>query len=114
MPPGGPYERARDGGRPGGAAPDERGKAPAKAPAAAGKGRARFASGGLLDLVGRNVALFIFLALVILASLFVENFAALDNAEVILKQSAIPAIAVIGMSERVVRRHSELATRGTL
>jgi ribose/xylose/arabinose/galactoside ABC-type transport system permease subunit len=76
-----------------GAAPGEGGEPPTRAPAA-GKGRVWIAAGGLLKLVGRNVALFIFLTLVILASLFVENFAALDNAEVILKQSAIPAIGM--------------------
>ena len=76
-----------------------RAEPPAEPPAAAaGKRRAQVAFGGLLSLVGRNVALFIFLALVILATLFVKNFADLDNAVVILKQSAIPAIAVIGMT----------------
>jgi ribose/xylose/arabinose/galactoside ABC-type transport system permease subunit len=59
---------------------------------------ARITYGGVLDLLGRNVAPTIFLALVILASLFVKNFAEVDNAAVILKQSAIPAIAVIGMT----------------
>ena len=41
---------------------------------------ARIAYGGFLDLIGRNVAPAIFLALVILASLFVKNFADMDNA----------------------------------
>ncbi len=80
-----------------GPAPNKRGEPAAQASAVAGKGWARFAS-GLLNLVGRNVALSIFLALVILASLFVKNFADPDNAVVILRQSAIPAIAVIGMT----------------
>jgi len=70
----------------------------AQAPAAGGERRRRAVPDRLLDLVGRNVALSIFLALVILASLFVPNFADPDNAVVILKQSAIPAIAVIGMT----------------
>ena len=81
-----------------GSAPGERGNSPAGPPAASGKRRSRVDFGGLLNLVGRNVALFIFLALVILACLFVKNFADPDNAVVILKQSAIPAIAVIGMT----------------
>jgi ribose/xylose/arabinose/galactoside ABC-type transport system permease subunit len=80
-----------------GRAPGDRGEPQVQAPAAAETRRARIAS-GLLNLAGRNVALSIFLALVIVASLFVKNFTDLDNAEVILKQSAIPAIAVIGMT----------------
>ena len=52
----------------------------------------------LLTAAGRNVALSIFLGLVVLASLFVNNFFDLDNAALILKQSAIPAVAVIGMT----------------
>lgn len=71
---------------------------PESARTATAKERARSAVDGLLVLLGRNVALTIFLALVILASLFVDNFAAADNAVVILKQSAIPAVAVIGMT----------------
>ena len=59
--------------------------------------RPRIAS-GLLTAVGGNVAMSIFLGLVILASLFVNNFFDLDNAALILKQSAIPAVAVIGMT----------------
>ena len=74
------------------------GETPAQAPAPVGKGLARSAANGLVGLLGRNVALTIFLTLVILASLFVNNFAAPDNAAVILKQSAIPAVAVIGMT----------------
>jgi ribose transport system permease protein len=74
------------------------GETPAQTPAATAKGQARSALHALLNLLGRNVALTIFLALVILASLFVNNFAAADNAVVILKQSAIPAVAVIGMT----------------
>ena len=80
------------------AAPDEPRLTATRPAAGIAKGWIWLAPGALLNLVGRNVALFIFLALVILASLFVENFAALDNAQVILKQSAIPAIAVIGMT----------------
>ena len=78
--------------------PGEREEPPAGASTATGKRPPRIAYGGFLDLVGRNVAPTIFLALVILASLFVKNFADIDNASVILKQSAIPAIAVIGMT----------------
>jgi ribose/xylose/arabinose/galactoside ABC-type transport system permease subunit len=76
----------------------EREEPPAEASTAALKGPARITYGGFLDLMGRNVAPTIFLALVVLASLFVKNFADVDNAAVILKQSAIPAIAVIGMT----------------
>jgi ribose/xylose/arabinose/galactoside ABC-type transport system permease subunit len=76
----------------------EREEPPAEASTAALKRPARITYGGFLDLVGRNVAPTIFLALVVLASLFVKNFADADNAAVILKQSAIPAIAVIGMT----------------
>jgi ribose transport system permease protein len=78
--------------------PGEREEPPAEASTAALKRLARITYGGFLDLVGRNVAPTIFLALVVLASLFVNNFADVDNAAVILKQSAIPAIAVIGMT----------------
>jgi ribose transport system permease protein len=78
--------------------PGEREEPPAEASTAALKRLARITYGGFLDLVGRNVAPTIFLALVVLASLFVKNFADVDNAAVILKQSAIPAIAVIGMT----------------
>jgi ribose/xylose/arabinose/galactoside ABC-type transport system permease subunit len=78
--------------------PGEREEPPAEASTAAQKRPAQIAYGGFLDLVGRNVAPTIFLALVVLASLFVKNFADVDNAAVILKQSAIPAIAVIGMT----------------
>jgi ribose/xylose/arabinose/galactoside ABC-type transport system permease subunit len=78
--------------------PGEREEPPAEASTASLKRPARITYGGFLDLVGRNVAPSIFLALVILASLFVKNFADVDNAAVILKQSAIPAIAVIGMT----------------
>ena len=78
--------------------PREREELPTEGSAATKRKPARIAYGGFLDLVGRNVAPAIFLALVILASLFVRNFADIDNAAVILKQSAIPAIAVIGMT----------------
>jgi ribose/xylose/arabinose/galactoside ABC-type transport system permease subunit len=78
--------------------PGESEEPPAEASAAALKRPAQMTYGGFLDLIGRNVAPTIFLALVILASLFVKNFADVDNAAVILKQSAIPAIAVIGMT----------------
>jgi ribose transport system permease protein len=78
--------------------PGEREEPSAEASIATGKGSARITYSGFLDLIGRNVAPAIFLALVILASLFVKNFADVDNAAVILKQSAIPAIAVIGMT----------------
>jgi ribose/xylose/arabinose/galactoside ABC-type transport system permease subunit len=78
--------------------PGEREEPPAEASTAALKRPARITYGGFLDLVGRNVAPTIFLVLVVLASLFVKNFAEVDNAAVILKQSAIPAIAVIGMT----------------
>jgi hypothetical protein len=78
--------------------PGEREQPPAEASTASPKRPARITFGGFLDLVGRNVAPTIFLALVVLASLFVKNFADVDNAAVILKQSAIPAIAVIGMT----------------
>jgi ribose/xylose/arabinose/galactoside ABC-type transport system permease subunit len=78
--------------------PGEREEPPAEASTAALKRPARITYGGFLDLVGRNVAPTIFLALVVLASLFVKNFPDVDNAAVILKQSAIPAIAVIGMT----------------
>ena len=78
--------------------PGEREQPPAEASTASPKRPAQIAYGGFLDLVGRNVAPTIFLALVVLASLFVKNFADVDNAAVILKQSAIPAIAVIGMT----------------
>jgi predicted ABC-type sugar transport system permease subunit len=78
--------------------PGEREEPPVDASTAALKKPARITYGGFLDLVGRNVAPTIFLALVVLASLFVKNFADVDNAAVILKQSAIPAIAVIGMT----------------
>jgi len=78
--------------------PGEREQPPAEASTASLKRPARITYGGFLDLVGRNVAPTIFLALVVLASLFVKNFADVDNAAVILKQSAIPAIAVIGMT----------------
>ena len=98
MPPGGPYERSRHRGRPGRPGARRARESPSRSSGGGGEEAARIASGGLLNLVGRNVALSIFLALVILASLFVKNFAALDNAAVILKQSAIPAIAVIGMT----------------
>ena len=76
--------------------PGEREEPPAEASTASLKSAARITYGGFLDLVGRNVAPTIFLALAVLASLFVKNFADVDNAAVILKQSAIPAIAVIG------------------
>jgi ribose/xylose/arabinose/galactoside ABC-type transport system permease subunit len=78
--------------------PGEREEPSAEASIATGKGSARITYSGFLDLIGRNVAPAIFLALLILASLFVKNFADVDNAAVILKQSAIPAIAVIGMT----------------
>jgi ribose/xylose/arabinose/galactoside ABC-type transport system permease subunit len=78
--------------------PSERKEPPVEASATARKRPARITHGGFLDLVGRNVAPTIFLAVVVLASLFVKNFADVDNAAVILKQSAIPAIAVIGMT----------------
>ena len=78
--------------------PGESEEPPAEASTAALKRPARITYGGFLDLVGRNVAPTIFLVLVALASLFVKNFADVDNAAVILKQSAIPAIAVIGMT----------------
>jgi ribose/xylose/arabinose/galactoside ABC-type transport system permease subunit len=78
--------------------PGEREESPTEAATAALKRPTRITYGGFLDLVGRNVAPTIFLALVIIASLFVKNFADVDNAAVILKQSAIPAIAVIGMT----------------
>ena len=78
--------------------PGEREETPAEASTASLKRPARITYVGFLDLVGRNVAPTIFLALVVLASLFVKNFAHVDNAAVILKQSAIPAIAVIGMT----------------
>lgn len=73
-------------------------KAPARSPGASSERTRDVSFGGLLDLIGRNVALSIFLALIILASLFVPNFADADNWAVILKQSAIPGIAVIGMT----------------
>jgi ribose transport system permease protein len=73
-------------------------KSPVPAPAAIRERTRGVAYGGLLDLIGRNVALSIFLALIILAGLFVPNFADADNWAVILKQSAIPGIAVIGMT----------------
>jgi ribose/xylose/arabinose/galactoside ABC-type transport system permease subunit len=78
--------------------PGERGEPSAETSIASLKRPGRITYGGFLDLVGRNVAPTIFLALVVLASLFVKNFADVDNAAVILKQSAIPAIAVIGMT----------------
>ena len=78
--------------------PGEREEPPAEASTASLKSAARITYGGFLDLVGRNVAPTIFLALAVLASLFVKNFADVDNVAVILKQSAIPAIAVIGMT----------------
>jgi ribose/xylose/arabinose/galactoside ABC-type transport system permease subunit len=78
--------------------PGERDEPPAETSTSALERPARITYGGFLDLVGRNVAPTIFLALVLLASLFVKNFADVDNAAVILKQSAIPAIAVIGMT----------------
>lgn len=78
--------------------PGEREELQTDAATAALKRPTRITYGGFLDLVGRNVAPTIFLALVIIASLFVKNFADVDNAAVILKQSAIPAIAVIGMT----------------
>ena len=88
---------ARDDIRPSNG-PGKRDEPPVEASGAVLKRPARITYGGFLDLVGRNVALTIFVALVILASLFVKNFADVDNAAVILKQSAIPAIAVIGMT----------------
>jgi ribose/xylose/arabinose/galactoside ABC-type transport system permease subunit len=78
--------------------PGEREESPTEAATAALKRPTRITYGSFLDLIGRNVAPTIFLALVIIASLFVKNFADVDNAAVILKQSAIPAIAVIGMT----------------
>ena len=78
--------------------PGEREEPPAEASTASLKSAARITYGGFLDLVGRNVAPTIFLALAVLASLFVKNFADVDNVAVILKQSAIPAIAAIGMT----------------
>jgi ribose/xylose/arabinose/galactoside ABC-type transport system permease subunit len=78
--------------------PGEREEPPAEAATASRKRPTRITYGSFLDLIGRNVAPTIFLALVVLASLFVKNFADVDNAAVILKQSAIPAIAVIGMT----------------
>ena len=78
--------------------PGERDEPPAEASTPSLKRPARIRYGGFLDLVGRNVAPTIFLALAVLASLFVKNFADVDNVAVILKQSAIPAIAVIGMT----------------
>ena len=58
--------------------PGEREEPPAEASTAALKRLARITYGGFLDLVGRNVAPTIFLALVVLASLFVKNFADMD------------------------------------
>jgi ribose/xylose/arabinose/galactoside ABC-type transport system permease subunit len=78
--------------------PGESEEPPAEASTASLNRPSRITYGGFLDLVGRNVAPTIFLSLVVLASLFVKNFADVDNAAVILKQSAIPAIAVIGMT----------------
>ena len=66
-------------------------------PSTAARAWPRIAS-HLLAAVGRNVALSIFVGLVVLASLLVKNFFDLDNAALILKQSAIPAVAVIGMT----------------
>jgi ribose/xylose/arabinose/galactoside ABC-type transport system permease subunit len=86
------------GGLQAGPAPVDPLKSSARAPAAIPERSWGVSFGGLLDLIGRNVALSIFLALIILASLFVPNFADADNWAVILKQSAIPAIAAIGMT----------------
>jgi len=52
----------------------------------------------LRALIGRNVSLFIFLVLAVCAACFVHNFADRDNLVIILKQSAIPATACIGMT----------------
>jgi ribose transport system permease protein len=78
--------------------PAKREELPNEVPGATGRRPIRIAYGHLLDWIGRNIALAIFLALVILACLFVNNFADVNNAVVILKQSAIPAVAVIGMT----------------
>jgi ribose/xylose/arabinose/galactoside ABC-type transport system permease subunit len=48
--------------------------------------------------IGRHVSFFIFAVLAVLATLCVRNFAARDNLVIILKQSAIPAVACIGMT----------------
>jgi ribose/xylose/arabinose/galactoside ABC-type transport system permease subunit len=50
------------------------------------------------DFAKDNGFLFIFLSLWILAASFVPNFLSLDNNVLILKQSAIPIIAAIGMT----------------
>ena len=52
----------------------------------------------LAALAGRHVSFCIFALLAVLATLFVGTFAARDNIVIILKQSAIPAIACIGMT----------------
>ena len=66
------------------------------APAQAGR------PGPLLErlgaLAGRNASFVIFASLAILAALTVGNFASRDNLVIILKQSAIPAVACIGMT----------------
>lgn len=58
----------------------------------------RAALPALARFVRTNGAFVIFAVLVILASLFVENFASPGNFALIVKQAAIPAIACIGMT----------------
>jgi ribose transport system permease protein len=73
-------------------------KASAPSPAALERHGRRNTSNALLSWGARNIAVTIFLALILVALIFVPNFADADNIAVILKQSAIPAVAVIGMT----------------
>jgi ribose transport system permease protein len=52
----------------------------------------------IAEFIGRNGSAVVILLLVVFASIFVNHFFALNNFALILKQSAIPAIACIGMT----------------
>ena len=62
------------------------------------KGNFLFRPEFLLDSIGKNISFVIFVTLSLFAVIFVDNFAASDNIANILKQSAIPVIACIGMT----------------
>lgn len=50
------------------------------------------------NFIKKNGSVIIFVLICIIASIFVPRFASLDNALIIIKQSAIPIIACIGMT----------------
>ena len=53
---------------------------------------------GIIQHALKNGSAVILVLLVLVGIVFVRNFASVDNAAVIVRQSAIPAIAVLGMT----------------